>query len=64
MSYGIILRGSGSAGFTEEEKGLCSMFLRKGEEVGNPDLEYTMSKIQKAVGEDGMSRRQSIQHST
>lgn len=38
--------------------------FKEREEVGNPDLEYTMSKIQKAVGEAGMSRRQSIQHST
>lgn len=39
------------------------MFISKGEEVGNPDPEHTMSKIQKAVGEDGMSRRQSMEHS-
>ena len=38
--------------------------FKEREEVGNPDLEYTMSKIQTAVGEDGMSRRQAIQHST
>lgn len=39
------------------------MFISKGEEARNSDCEHTMSRIQKAGGEDGMFSRQFIEYS-